>query len=183
MNEGQKIRLCRSLYGWLQALVGVLVILVLCFTFFGRVMAVDGHSMEPTLEDRSLMLVRRAGYTPAAGDVVVLRKAFGLTDGPIVKRIVATGGQRVEIDYRAGTVTVDGQVLCEPYIKEAMAQPDFQDMVQEGTDLAIFHPNHWKLLRERRAVPLFLRLTLRKMAKQVLRNPLVQRVVRRRICI
>ena len=68
-------------------------------------------------------------------------------------------------------------------VKEAMAQPDFQDMVQEGTDLAIFHPNYWKLLRERRAVPLFLRLTLRKMAKQVLRNPLVQRVVRRRICI
>lgn len=128
MNEGQKIRLCRSLYGWLQALVGVLVVLVLCFTFFGRVMAVDGHSMEPTLEDRSLMLVRRAGYTPAAGDVVVLRKAFGLTDGPIVKRIVATGGQRVEIDYRAGTVTVDGQVLCEPYIKEAMAQPWYENL-------------------------------------------------------
>ena len=112
-----------DLYFWLQALVMVLTALILIFTFVGRIIVVDGISMEPTLYHGDLLLLQSVGYTPKQGDVVVLTKEFEDADGPIVKRVIATGGQHVVIDYDAGTVTVDGQVLDEPYIKEAMVQP------------------------------------------------------------
>ena len=126
-----------DLYFWLQALVAVLTALILIFTFVGRIIVVDGASMEPTLYHGDLLLLQSVGYTPKQGDVVVLTKEFEDADGPIVKRVIATGGQHVAIDYDAGTVTVDGQVLDEPYIKEAMVRPPEESitdiLVPEGS--------------------------------------------------
>ena len=112
-----------DLYFWLQALVIALVALILIFTFVGRIIGVDGNSMVPTLHDGDMLLLQSAGYEPEQGDVVVLTKPFRTVTGPIVKRVIATGGQRVEIDYAAGTVKVDGRILDEPYIYEAMQMP------------------------------------------------------------
>jgi len=126
-----------DLYFWLQALVMVLAVMILIFTFVGRIIVVDGISMEPTLYHGDLLLLQSVGYTPKQGDVVVLTKEFEDADGPIVKRVIATGGQHVVIDYDAGTVTVDGQVLDEPYIKEVMTQPPEESitdiLVPEGS--------------------------------------------------
>lgn len=118
-GEGLK----QDLYLWLQTMAAALVALILLFTFVGRVVGVDGSSMEPTLQDGDLLLLQSIAYTPAQGDIVVLTKPFGHVTGAIVKRVIAVGGQQVEIDYDAGTVTVDGVVLDEPYIKEAMVEP------------------------------------------------------------
>ena len=112
-----------SLYEWLQTIAAVLTAIVLVFTFLGRVTPVDGQSMEPTLHTGDQMLVWSLGYTPKQGDVVVLTKEFDAASGPIVKRVVAVGGQRVDIDYAAGLVYVDGVPLDEPYISEAMEVP------------------------------------------------------------
>lgn len=125
-------------YDWLQVFVIVAVALVVSFTCLGRVTPVDGHSMEPTLWHGDLMLVRHIGYSePQPGDIVVLTKAFDAASGPIVKRVVAVGGQRVDIDYAAGTVSVDGQALEEPYIKETMQVPHYggltSSVVPEGS--------------------------------------------------
>lgn len=114
-----------DLYFWLQALTAALVGLILVFTFVGRVIGVDGNSMLPTLHHGDTMLLQSLGYAPRQGDVVVLTKYFENVQGPIVKRVIATEGQTVDIDYAAGTVTVDGVVLDEPYIKESMRQPFF----------------------------------------------------------
>lgn len=113
-----------DLYFWLQALVMALVGLILLFTFVGRVIGVQGESMLSTLHDGDMLLLQSAGYTPEQGDVVVLTKEFATVTQPIVKRVIATGGQTVDIDYDAGTVSVDGQVLDEPYINEPMRYPD-----------------------------------------------------------
>ena len=114
-----------DLFFWLQALVAALITLILLFTFVGRIIGVDGDSMYPTLHNGDLLLLQSVGYEPKQGDVVVLTKEFDASEGPIVKRVIATGGQHVVIDYDAGTVTVDGQVLDEPYInpEEVMRQP------------------------------------------------------------
>lgn len=112
-----------DLFFWLQALVAALITLILLFTFVGRIIGVDGDSMYPTLHNGDLLLLQSVGYEPRQGDVVVLTKEFDVSDGPIVKRVIAVGGQTVDIDYEAGTVSVDGVPLDEPYIKEAMVEP------------------------------------------------------------
>ena len=112
-----------DLYFWLQALVMALVSLILVFTFVGRIIGVDGQSMVPTLHHRDMLLLQSVGYTPEQGDVVVLTKEFATVTQPIVKRVIATGGQTVDIDYATGIVTVDGVVLDEPYINEPMETP------------------------------------------------------------
>lgn len=106
----------QDLFDWLQLLVAVLVVVVGMFTFFVGIIGVEGSSMYPTLHNGDLMLVQRIAYTPEAGDVIVLRKDNTFEDRALVKRIIATGGQTVYIDYDANTVTVDGQVLEEPYL-------------------------------------------------------------------
>ena len=113
-----------DLFFWLQALVMALVVLILLFTFVGRIISVDGSSMLPTLHDKDMMLLRSIGYTPKQGDVVVLTKDFSYyEDSPIVKRVVAVGGQHVRIDYEEHEVYVDGEPLDEPYILERMREP------------------------------------------------------------
>lgn len=110
-----------DLYYWLQALVTGLVVLIFLFTFIGRVIGVEGPSMIPTLHNGDMIVLRSIGYTPQIGDVVVLTKP-SFSDKPIVKRIIATEGQTVLIDYEAGTVTVDGEVREEPYLNEPMRE-------------------------------------------------------------
>ena len=120
--------LAQTLYYWLQTLVVAVVSIVLIFTFFCRITRVDGGSMLNTLHNGDLLLLWSAGYTPSAGDVVVLNKTAAETAAllggeAIVKRVIATGGQTVQIDYASDTVYVDGQPLDEPYIREANMSP------------------------------------------------------------
>ena len=122
MSEGRTL-LYQGLYSFLQAVAALLVALVLVFLFVGRLTVVDGVSMEPTLRDGDVMVVRSLGYVPEPGDVVVLHKPSEVAEGPIVKRVIATGGQTVEVDYAAGVVRVDGQVLPEPYRNGPMERP------------------------------------------------------------
>ena len=109
-----------DLYFWLQALVMALVGLILIFTFVGRIIGVDGESMMPTLHNRDMLLLQSIGYSPEQGDVVVLSTKDFRNGAPIVKRIIAVGGQTVDIVYETNTVYVDGVALDEPYILETM---------------------------------------------------------------
>ena len=112
-----------DLYFWLQALVAVVVGLILVFTFVGRIIGVVGSSMVPTLHNGDMLILQSIGYEPRQGDVVVLTKEFGSVEGPIVKRVIATEGQTVHIDYATNSVYVDGERLDEPYINEPMRSP------------------------------------------------------------
>lgn len=124
-TQSQSFRL--FLYSWLQPLIVALVVLILLSTFVGRIIGVDGSSMFPTLHDHDMLVLQSIGYKPARGDIVVLTQR-SFSDKPIVKRVIATGGQTVDVDYDANTVTVtdkDGTrtVLDEPYLGEPMRRP------------------------------------------------------------
>lgn len=85
--------------------------------FFVRASLVRGSSMEPTLSDGDCILVQMTGYQLVSGDIVAI-KAKDRQGKHLVKRIIAQGGQTVQIDFETGMVFVDGQLLTEPYIAE-----------------------------------------------------------------
>lgn len=118
-KEAAEERRGREVYEWVQALVCSVLSVVVLFTFGVRLIGVDGHSMVPTLQDGDRLLVLNSllggGYKP--GDVVVLRKESFLPT-PIVKRVIATGGQVVDIDFLSGAVYVDGERLHEDYVND-----------------------------------------------------------------
>lgn len=122
-QSGQERGLCANLFYWLQTLVYAVVGIVLVFTFAGRITRVEGDSMLGTLHNGDMLLLQSIAYTPRAGDIVVLNKttdeSMSLLGGDaIVKRVIATGGQTVYIDYNNAVVYVDGVALDEPYVNE-----------------------------------------------------------------
>jgi len=122
-----------ELYEWLQLFLGCVVAAVVLFNCVARLTRVDGGSMDNTLQHGEIMLIWSLGYTPKQGDIVVLNKTSVLLPDwteprAIVKRVIATGGQTVDVDYSAGAVYVDGQPLDEPYLPEEMRRPGAPSM-------------------------------------------------------
>ena len=113
-----------ELYLNVRTLAMAVAVMLLVFVFFARIVVVSGASMEDTLHNGNSMLVWCLGYTPKQGDIVVLTQRSYQEDS-IVKRVIATEGQTVDIDYDTGTVYVDGTALRETYIKERMEIPSF----------------------------------------------------------
>ena len=125
----------RGAYDWVQLLVCCVVTVVVIFTFVMRVVRVDGPSIRETLQDRDLLAVVNSPLCGScgAGDIVIIRREDFLDGAPIVKRVIATEGQTVDIDFDTGTVYVDGEALDEDYIRE----PTFTD---EGMDYPLTVP-------------------------------------------
>ena len=122
----------RELYMNVRVLVSMMAVFVMMFTFVARIIVVSGPSMENTLWGGDLILVWGLGYTPKQGDIVVLTQENYQEDS-IVKRVIATEGQRVDIDYSANSVRVDGELLEEDYIKEQMFVPSYGEGINHVT--------------------------------------------------
>ena len=106
-----------NLLDYLHDLIYILaVVILLCLVFF-RIVVVSGSSMYKTLVDGDyLLLVSNVLYRqPEQGDIIVASKQSFDGGKPIVKRVIATEGQTVDIDFAAGIVYVDGQALEESY--------------------------------------------------------------------
>jgi len=124
----------KEFYEWVQALVGSVLLVVLVFTFVIRLIGVDGSSMEPTLKHGDRLLVLNSLWYDdyRYGDIVVLRKDSFMEE-PIVKRVIATEGQTVDIDFDAGLVYVDDVALEEDYIND-------YTYLEEGTEFPLIVP-------------------------------------------
>ena len=125
MRAAKEIPQGQNAYEWIRALLGVAVSVILVFTFAVRIVSVSGESMRETLQDGDRLLVLNAlwcgDYRP--GDIVIVGQAFSDQE-TIVKRVVATAGQTVDIDFETGSVYVDGAELDEPYIRERTYTPE-----------------------------------------------------------
>ena len=122
-------KFAQDIYVMLHDLVYILAAVTVLFTLLIRLVTVSGPSMTSTLLDRDYVAVlSNVLYRDAKNGDVVVAKVPGFEDEPIVKRVIATQGQTVDITYDAtgvGTVIVDGQALKEPYINEPMLEPGY----------------------------------------------------------
>ena len=129
-----------ALYTWAQAAVIAVVGVVLLFTFFVRLISVNGPSMQDTLYTGDQLLVLNAMFCDfKAGDVVVINDYNAELSETIVKRIIAVGGQTVDIDFASGVVYVDGEarkvVSARVHKGSVIAKLDGVDTVEEAMRL------------------------------------------------
>lgn len=111
-------KLAEDLFEILELFVCCAAVLLTLFTFVARPTVVEGPSMEDTLVQGDTLIIASLGYEPKAGDIVVAQNvSLALYPEPIVKRVIATGGQTIDIDFTTWTVTVDGVEIDEPYRK------------------------------------------------------------------
>ena len=108
----------KELYDWIQCLLVALIICVLLFVFFIRVIDVVGGSMNNTLFNNDKMLVSGLFYKPKAGDIVVFKKDEYDPNKALVKRVIAVEGQEINMDFTNGIVYIDGVAIKEDYITE-----------------------------------------------------------------
>ena len=120
----KKNRLIASVYEWVEVICFALFAVVLLFTFAFRLITVDGSSMNNTFTHGDRVIISNLFYTPKTGDVVVLQDSTSEEmSSPIIKRVIATEGETVDIDPETWTVTVtdkDGKVrvLEEDYARK-----------------------------------------------------------------
>lgn len=115
-NTPRAKKLVRELYDWVEIFVATISVILLAFTFVVRIAYVEGPSMEKTLIDGETLVVSNLFYTPKQGDIVVFQSPDSSVEGGIVKRVIATEGQVVDIDFDMWRVFVDGVELDEPYM-------------------------------------------------------------------
>jgi signal peptidase I len=116
----------KEMYDWVYSLIIALIICVIIFAFFIRVIDVVGTSMNPTLNNNDKMLVSGLLYKPSVGDVVVFKKDEYDPDKALVKRVIAVEGQEINMDFEKGIVYINGQPIVEDYILEpTMNKLDF----------------------------------------------------------
>lgn len=102
------------LFDMLEMFAWSVLVVLLVFSFAVRLCRVEGGSMENTLYNGENLLIYSLGYTPKQDDIVV----FHLTDHlekTVVKRVIATGGQTVEIDFKNKKITVDGKEYADSH--------------------------------------------------------------------
>lgn len=111
-------------FEFMEAVVQSIIVLILVFTFIFRIVGVVGDSMLPGLigsnEDTNAigdrLIISQLFYTPKQGDIVVITQPIEGTNDPIIKRVIATEGQTVDIDEQKRVVLVDGVEISESYL-------------------------------------------------------------------
>ena len=139
----KKATLGAFLIEWLDIIVPVLIAVILVFGFIFRISTIDGDSMLNTLHNNDRVIIYNLFYEPKQGDIVVISRNIKNTadvqdknEMPIIKRVIAVGGQTVNIDFEKGIVYVDGVALKEDYISTPTLDPgdvEFPVYVPEGS--------------------------------------------------
>ena len=102
-------------YEWMDSFVFSIILILIVFVFGFRVVGVDGQSMMPTLNDKDWLAVQAINNTIERGDIVVITQP-NITNEPLIKRVIAVGGDTLDINFMTGEVKVNGEVIDEPYI-------------------------------------------------------------------
>ena len=103
-------------------LLSAFIVFIFIFTFAFRLVTVDGSSMNNTLLNEDRLIVSELFSEPKCGDIIVANaeKSIGKI---IIKRVIATEGQMLKIDYDNNQITVDGVIIDEPYLSVTTTKP------------------------------------------------------------
>ena len=110
-----KLTFAQRLVELASIIASSIIAIMLIFTFVFRVVGVSGPSMMNTLRNGDWLLVSAFITEPERGDIVIVTQPNTFNE-PIVKRVIAVGGDTSDIDFAAATVTVNGKVINEPYL-------------------------------------------------------------------
>lgn len=119
----------RDMFEWVVCIAVAMAVALLLKNFVFFVAEVDGNSMLDTLHDKERLITWKLGYEPKNNDIVIFEPKSSDSEHRkfYVKRVIATEGQTVKIDYDEDAVYVDGEKLDEPYIYEKDMQMHFTD--------------------------------------------------------
>lgn len=141
-GKPKKTPLLLEIFDWVDSVVFSVVLMILIFTLVFRIVGIKGESMENTVLDGEKVIISDMFYTPKRGDIVVISRDYFNSLGqpiegsePIIKRVIATEGQTVNIDFESGVVYVDDVPLDEPYTKTLTNRQDdvqFPVVVEDG---------------------------------------------------
>lgn len=110
----------KELWDWVKAIAIAFVVAYLLKSFVLTLAKVQGPSMEPTLQNADRLYVNKLFYTPEKGDVVIV-ESEDTNERFWIKRVIATEGDTLYIDFSSGDVYVNDEIIDEPYIKEKTA--------------------------------------------------------------
>ena len=117
-------------YEWMDSFVFSVILILIVFAFGFRVVGVDGESMMPTLNNGDWLTVKAINTTIERGDIVVITQP-NITNEPLIKRVIAVGGDTLDINFMSGEVKVNGEVIDEPYINAPTHNPgDFSKPIR-----------------------------------------------------
>ena len=134
-ENSNKNKIALFLYDLVSVIMSSFIIIAIVFAFLFRLVGVDGESMTNTLQHGDWLLTyNKTEYVQ--GDIIVITQETYFQE-PLIKRVIAVGGQTVDIDYNTATVYVDGVALDEPYVREdylikKMDYREFPYTVPEG---------------------------------------------------
>lgn len=122
-GEASEGSMAANCFEWMEALIMALIFVLVFFVFVFRVHTVSGDSMEPNFHTGYKVVVSCLENRPSPGDVVVVDGGGTRLNERIVKRVVATEGQTVDIDFGTGVIYVDGKALDESaYIENGITK-------------------------------------------------------------
>ena len=127
-------KLISNIYDIVSVIVSAVAVIAIVFTFVTRVLVVSGASMNPTLNNGDTVAISSLKRSFDYGDIVIVAQPNAMHK-TLIKRVIAVGGQTVDIDSEKGIVYVDGKALDEKYTLEptySRGNIEFPATVPEG---------------------------------------------------
>lgn len=121
----EKRTISQKLVDLVSIFASSIIAIMLLFTFVFRVVGVSGPSMMNTLIDGDWLLVSAFITEPERGDIVIITQPNSFGNEPIVKRVIAVGGDTIDIDFATATVKVNGEAINEPYLGSPTTNDEF----------------------------------------------------------
>ncbi len=129
-------KVAREIYEWIETFCIALAAVVVVFTCLCRFVTVDGPSMKETLQHGDKLIISDLFYTPKTGDIVVIHdtdmKEEGV-QGPIIKRVIATEGETVDIDFDTWKVKITDKNGNTRVLDDSYANKEYFEVFNEET--------------------------------------------------